>query len=205
MATAGRVLIIPRGDYDGNYTYEMLDMVNHNKATWIAKRESVGIEPSDDSAEHWFRLLGVGVLNSASIANNVETTEEGLVLDARQGKLLMDAIMSVGTEVVDLIAATQTALDETNASLLSLSENVTEIQSKVSEIQGNATIIRGTLANGSTSVVLTDERLTSDSMLSIYTSVWGVNPTSVTVESGLVTLGFDAQTVVVEVGVRIDG
>ena len=42
-------------------------------------------------------------------------------------------------------------------------------------------------------------------MMSFYTSVWGVNPKTVTVVSGQVTLTFDAQTVAVEVGVRIDG
>ena len=42
-------------------------------------------------------------------------------------------------------------------------------------------------------------------MFSFYTSIWGVNPTGVSVATGSVTLTFDAQESDMEVGVRIDG
>jgi hypothetical protein len=51
MAIAGRVLIMPKGAYDASLQYEMLDMVSHNGATWLAKKTEVGIKPSDANQE----------------------------------------------------------------------------------------------------------------------------------------------------------
>ena len=53
MASAGRILIMPKGNYDSSVTYEMLDLVKHNGTSWIAKKTSVGIEPSDANTEYW--------------------------------------------------------------------------------------------------------------------------------------------------------
>ena len=213
--TAGRILIMPRGDYDVSTTYEMLDLVNYNKATWICKREAVGIEPSDINSAYWFRILGVGILNSAVIANNLTTTAEGMVLDARQGKTLMDAITSANAKSASIESSlneTKTALNETKTSLAGTASKVAtaettiaSLNTSVSKLQGNATITKGTLAIGATSLVLNDARITANSVLSIYTSVWGVNPTAVAIASGKVTMTFDVQTVAVEVGVRVDG
>ncbi len=53
MASAGRILIMPKGAYDSSKTYNMLDMVSYNGTTWIAKKTVSGIEPSADNSEHW--------------------------------------------------------------------------------------------------------------------------------------------------------
>lgn len=59
MATAGRILIMPKGPYDASVTYEMLDMVSHNGSTWVAKKTAVGITPSDANSEYWFKMVGI--------------------------------------------------------------------------------------------------------------------------------------------------
>lgn len=84
MANAGRILIMPKGKYDASKTYEMLDLVNYNGISWIAKKTVTGIAPVE--GEYWQSLLGI------NIANNLETTVEGKVLDARQGKALAESI-----------------------------------------------------------------------------------------------------------------
>ena len=58
MATAGRILIMPRDAWVAETTYEMLDLVSHNGKAWLAKKTSVGIEPSADNVEYWHDLLG---------------------------------------------------------------------------------------------------------------------------------------------------
>ena len=58
MADAGRILIIPKGDYDASVAYEMLDVVMHNDISWIAKKDVTGIEPSEENAEYWQRMTG---------------------------------------------------------------------------------------------------------------------------------------------------
>ena len=53
MANAGRILIMPKGDWAVETTYESLDLVRHNGTSWLAKKTSVGIEPSDITEEYW--------------------------------------------------------------------------------------------------------------------------------------------------------
>ena len=73
------------------------------------------------------------------------------------------------------------------------------------EVNKLRSITKSTLAKGATSITISDPRITTDSALSFYTSIYGVNPTAVSVAAGKVTLTFDAQSVAMEVGVRVDG
>lgn len=84
MASAGRILIIPKGDYKAETQYEMLDLVSHNGTSWLAKKTVKGIEPSKANSEYWQNMTDI------VIANNLETTDAGKLLDARQGKVLND-------------------------------------------------------------------------------------------------------------------
>lgn len=93
MANAGRILILAKGTYDASQTYEMLDLVNYNGIPWLAKKTVTGIEPSE--GEFWHPLLGI------TIENNLETVEEGKVLDARQGKIIGDKLKEVA-EMTDI-------------------------------------------------------------------------------------------------------
>ena len=94
MAVAGRILIMPKGAYDATKTYEMLDLVNHNGISWLAKKTCVGITPSDDASEYWHNMLKL------NIVNNLEATEAGGVLDARQGKVIADLLSNKMSRVL---------------------------------------------------------------------------------------------------------
>lgn len=96
MASAGRILIMPKGNYDSSATYEMLDMVSYNGTTWLAKKTVSNIEPSAANSEYWHNMFDL------DIANNLTTTEEGKVLDARQGKVLADALGGYKISTVNL-------------------------------------------------------------------------------------------------------
>lgn len=65
--------------------------------------------------------------------------------------------------------------------------------------------ITGTLTAGQTSITLDSVHITSESVLDFYTSIYGVNPTSVSVTAGHVTLRFQAQASDIVVGVKIVG
>ena len=58
MASAGRILIMPKGNYDSSATYEMLDMVYYNGTSWLAKKTATGIEPSEANSEYWHNMVG---------------------------------------------------------------------------------------------------------------------------------------------------
>lgn len=104
MASAGRILIMPKGTYNASTTYKMLDMVYHNGTSWLAKKTATGIEPSDANSEYWHSMFDL------DIANNLTTTEGGKVLDARQGKILNDTKQERITETVTLAAKSSYAL-----------------------------------------------------------------------------------------------
>ena len=75
----------------------------------------------------------------------------------------------------------------------------------VNNMTSRLNIIRATLTAGNTQVVVSNGLITTDSVLSFYTSVYGLNPSEVLVEDGSVTLTFDAQETDIEVGVQING
>ena len=57
MTSAGRILILPKGNYNAESTYEMLDLVYHNGASWIARTNvASGIEPSDANKNYWQKM-----------------------------------------------------------------------------------------------------------------------------------------------------
>ncbi len=56
MQEAGRILLMPKGDYAAGTTYTMLDLVNHSGASWVCKKDCTGQEPSDSNTEYWQRF-----------------------------------------------------------------------------------------------------------------------------------------------------
>jgi hypothetical protein len=58
MASAGRILIMPKGEWNAETEYEMLDLVYHNGTSWLAKKGVVGIEPSNN-ADEWQKVVDV--------------------------------------------------------------------------------------------------------------------------------------------------
>ena len=58
--SAGRILLIPKGDWVNDTTYEMLDWVRHNETSWVCKKNCTGIEPSEENSENWFLIAKDG-------------------------------------------------------------------------------------------------------------------------------------------------
>ena len=91
MSSAGRILIIPRWDYDKTETYEMLDLVNYNEVSWLAKKTVVGIEPSE--GEYWHPVLGLK--NVMEIENiQIEQTFNFMYVEPKIGYHLVSAMVT---------------------------------------------------------------------------------------------------------------
>lgn len=71
MAVAGRVAIVPKGDYDAGYPYKRLDMVLYDGNGYVAKKDTTGNLPSD--TEYWMKSTEGAVTRVAT------TTEAGIV------------------------------------------------------------------------------------------------------------------------------
>ena len=74
MISAGRVLLMPKGDYDPNTTYEMLDIVSYNGSSYIAKGTTTGNLPTNTT---YWQLSAYGG-QASNLAGNfapLETTD----------------------------------------------------------------------------------------------------------------------------------
>ena len=83
VANAGRVLIIPKGKYNADVEYEMLDMVSHGGKGWVCKKACSGIEPAD--GEYWAECIDVsgdvvGYYASETYdTDDMQNTTEGMI------------------------------------------------------------------------------------------------------------------------------
>ena len=73
MASAGRILIMPKGDYNAETEYEMLDLVSHNGTSWLAKKTVKGIEPKTANKEYWHCLADFSNLEERKQARIVQS------------------------------------------------------------------------------------------------------------------------------------
>lgn len=72
MAIAGKVAILPKGEWDSAVTYEKLDAVSYDNALYIAKNPSVGQVPTD--GEYWmFCLQSIDYAEFEKIINGTTT------------------------------------------------------------------------------------------------------------------------------------
>ena len=79
-----------------------------------------------------------------------------------------------------------------------------EVYNKIDSIETALGIeLTGTLTAGQTTITLTSEIIDSNSSFDFYTSVFGVNPTAVSVSTGSITLTFDNQSIDISVKVVV--
>lgn len=141
-------------------------------------------------------LLAGAPADAAKVGSEIErlevemTTAKGIVT-LEVPKYVLEEV-TVGEETVNKIK-TEFATEEHTAA------------EAIVGLYDRAVIIKGMLLAGETSITIPHDTITEDSILSIYTSVYGVNPTAVSVTEGSVTLVFEIQENDMEVGVRVDG
>ena len=83
MAIAGRVAIVPKGEWGSSISYEKLDAVSYDNALYIAKKPSVGQVPTD--GEYWmFCLQSIDYAEFEKIING--TTTVGIADKANKDK-----------------------------------------------------------------------------------------------------------------------
>jgi len=87
-ASAGKVLLTPKGDYNASTTYSILDWVRYNGAVYVAKQTTTGNLPTDTT--YWSLMLNAPA-NLADLTDvNIDTTTladgQTLVYNATTGK-----------------------------------------------------------------------------------------------------------------------
>jgi hypothetical protein len=76
MAIAGRVAIVPKGDWSADATYKRLDAVTYNNALYFAKKD-VPAGTATSNTEYWSKSIvgGVGAIATKEDAGNVKPAD----------------------------------------------------------------------------------------------------------------------------------
>ena len=99
-ASAGRVLLIPKGDWNANTTYTGLDWVRHNGASWVCKNTCTGIEPTEANTNNWQIIARDGDSVTADTAMSDSST------NAVQNKVVKSYVDNSITGISDMTGAT---------------------------------------------------------------------------------------------------
>ncbi len=112
MATAGRILIIPKGKYSSATQYEQLDLVLHNGDSWLAKQNVKGVEPSDNNSAYWHRFTDILNTVKSNVLDSLDAVSENEQEDMIAGALAVKELESKMNEVEAKIPVIE--LDEAN-------------------------------------------------------------------------------------------
>lgn len=87
MVSAGRILILPKGEWDNQTMYSILDLVTYNDVAWLAKRASTGVTPSDSATLYWQKFGSAASIASTSVPGLVMPDGTTITLDAETGAI----------------------------------------------------------------------------------------------------------------------
>ena len=180
MADAGRVLIIPKGAYNSETVYEPLDLVFYDHKSWVARKNNVGIVPSETSEEYWYKLVDMDVTAS------LDETVEGKVLDATAGKVLKGLIDETRTGLSEEIESTKTAIDEEIVEVQTVLEEAIDEKIAKSDALSKEEIAASTDLTGKVPSAEAFSKLNSD--LKIRTKGHLINVNGTTDSYGIITV-----------------
>ena len=101
-ASAGRVLIIPKGDWNAETTYTGLDMVRHNGASWICKNTCTNIEPTEANSANW------QMMSRDSTDITVDSVMSDDSVNAVQNKVIKKYVDEHTPDIADMTGASST-------------------------------------------------------------------------------------------------
>ena len=126
-ASAGRVLLIPKGDWNAEITYTGLDWVRHNGAAWVCKNTCTNIEPTEENSDNWQIIARDG--QSGSVIN-----VDAAMSDTSENPVQNKVIKKYVDERLEKIS---TNLDSMDKKL----DQVTEMVKKMQENQSESKLI----------------------------------------------------------------
>lgn len=118
----------------------------------------------------------------------------------------IDELKKLLDSAIPIINETVTKVSELTASVSAVGSTVESLKSGFNELQGDVGVVyRGILSAGETTLTLGCDTLTEESMLDVYTDVFGVSPTMIEpdVVAKTVKLTFPIQTGILNVRVKV--
>lgn len=115
MAVAGRVAIVPKGDWSADVTYKRLDAVTYNNTLYFAKKDvPAGTETSN--TEYWSKSIvgGVGAIATKEDAGSVKPADGLTVAEDGTLKVSIDGTTLTMDQVNNVIKLADTLKEKIN-------------------------------------------------------------------------------------------
>lgn len=187
MAIAGRVAIVPKGDWSADATYKRLDAVTYNNTLYFAKKD-VPAGTATNNTEYWSRSIvgGAGAIATKEDAGTVKPADGLTVAEDGTLKVSIDGTTLTMDQVNNVIKLADTLKDKINGAFpaANLINNLTTTEAGfgLDARQGKALDDKITEINGS----LNSKKIPSFGIENIFTG----NPFAVMIDSGgLATVG----------------
>mgnify|MGYP000283901295 CR=1 FL=1 len=172
MAIAGRVAIVPKGDWSANATYKRLDAVTYNNTLYFAKKE-VPAGTATSNTEYWSKSIvgGAGAIATKEDAGIVKPTDGLSIAEDGTLKVNIDGATLTMDQVNNVIKLSDTLKDKINGAFpaANLINNLTTTEAGfgLDARQGKALDDKITEINGSLG---TFDFIPDGSNLNYYTS-----------------------------------
>lgn len=187
MAIAGRVAIVPKGDWSADATYKRLDAVTYNNTLYFAKKD-VPAGTATNNTEYWSRSIvgGAGAIATKEDAGTVKPADGLTVAEDGTLKVSIDGTTLTMDQVNNVIKLADTLKDKINGAFpaANLINNLTTTEAGfgLDARQGKALDDKITEINGS----LNSKKIPSFGIENIFTG----NPFAVIADGGgLATVG----------------
>ncbi len=115
MAIAGRVAIVPKGDWSANATYKRLDAVTYNNTLYFAKKD-VPAGTVTSNTEYWSKSIvgGAGAIATKEDAGNVKPADGLSIAEDGTLKVSIDGTTLTMDQVNNVIKLADTLKDKIN-------------------------------------------------------------------------------------------
>lgn len=187
MAIAGRVAIVPKGDWSADATYKRLDAVTYNNTLYFAKKD-VPAGTATNNTEYWSRSIvgGAGAIATKEDAGTVKPADGLTVAEDGTLKVSIDGTTLTMDQVNNVIKLADTLKDKINGAFpaANLINNLTTTEAGfgLDARQGKALDDKITEINGS----LNGKKVPTIGIENIFTG----NPFAVIADGGgLATVG----------------
>lgn len=158
MAIAGRVAIVPKGDWSADATYKRLDAVTYNNTLYFAKKE-VPAGTATSNTEYWSKSIvgGVGAIATKKEAGIVKPADGLTVAEDGTLKVNIDGATLTMDQVNNVIKLADTLKEKINGAFpaANLINNLTTTEAgfgldarqgkalddKITEINGSLTAL----------------------------------------------------------------
>lgn len=205
MAIAGRVAIVPKGDWSADATYKRLDAVTYNNTLYFAKKE-VPVGTATSNTEYWSKSIvgGVGAIATKEDAGIVKPADGLSIAEDGTLKVSIDGTTLTMDQVNNVIKLADTLKDAINGAFPAANvanNQITTVEGFALDARQANPNIDGTLAkqisdlngslNNNRNIIWSIPNTLTPSVI----NKWVASDNFITLQPGKYILGFKAHVV----------